>query len=109
MVNKKYLVTGGTGFIGSALIRRLVKDGYKVRVLDNDFRGKKERLKDVSEKIEMIEGDVRDAEVVQKACKDIYGVIHLAFINGTRFFYEQPELVLDVGVKGILQVVLFWA
>ena len=47
MKDKKYLVTGGTGFIGSALVKRLVKEGCGVRVLDNDIRGAKERLKEV--------------------------------------------------------------
>ena len=55
---KKYLVTGGTGFIGSALVRRLVKNGNSVRVLDNDSRGAKERLGDVAGKIEFAKADI---------------------------------------------------
>ena len=105
MKNKKYLVTGGTGFIGSALVKRLVKDGYEVRVIDNDLRGAAERLDDVSEKIELVKADIRDAEVVANACKGVDSVIHLAFINGTEFFYKKPELVLEVGVKGIVNVI----
>ena len=105
MKNKKYLITGGTGFIGSALVKHLVRDGYNVRVIDNDLRGVAERLKDVSENIELVRVDIRDAEAVQKACKGVDGVIHLAFINGTEFFYTKPELVLEVGVKGIVNVI----
>lgn len=105
MQKKKYLVTGGTGFIGSALVKRLIKEGYQVRVLDNDIRGVAERLKDVSNKVEIVKADIRDAEAVYKACKNIDSVIHLAFINGTEFFYTKPELVLDVGVKGIINVI----
>jgi len=105
MPKKKYLVTGGTGFIGSALVKRMVREGYEVRVLDNDLRGSAERLKDVPEKIELVQVDIRDAGAVQKACKGVDSVIHLAFINGTEFFYKKPELVLEVGVKGMINVI----
>jgi len=103
--NKKYLVTGGTGFIGSALVKRMVKGGYSVRVLDNDIRGAKERLNEVYDKIEFIEADVRDADAVRKACSGADSVIHLAYINGTEYFYKMPELVLEVGVKGTINVI----
>jgi nucleoside-diphosphate-sugar epimerase len=101
---KKYLVTGGTGFIGSALVKRLVRDGFEVRVLDNNIRGTPERLIDVKDQIEIIDADVRDPLAVVKACEGVDAVIHLAFINGTEFFYTKPELVLEVGVKGMVNV-----
>ncbi|GBE16643.1 dTDP-glucose 4,6-dehydratase [bacterium BMS3Abin15] len=103
--NKKYLVTGGTGFTGSALVKRLVSEDYEVRVFDNDLRGSAERLKDVSDKVEMINGDIRDAKAVQAACKGVDGVCHLAYLNGTEFFYSNPELVLDIGVKGMVNII----
>ncbi len=105
MKKKHYLVTGGSGFIGSAIVRRLVKEGHSVRVLDNDIRGASERLKDISGKVELVQADVRDAAAVQKACKGIDSVIHLAYLQGTQFFYTKPELVLDIGVKGIVNVI----
>lgn len=105
MANKKYLVTGGTGFIGSALVKRLVKEGFKVRVLDNDLRGAAERLNSVKDKIELVKADIRDADAVREACKGIDSVIHLAYINGTEYFYKMPELVLEVGVKGMMNVI----
>tara|TARA_Y100000310_G_scaffold342843_1_gene447837 strand:- start:2150 stop:3127 length:978 start_codon:yes stop_codon:yes gene_type:complete len=104
-MSKKYLVTGGTGFIGSALVKRLVKEGHKVRVLDNDIRGASERLKDVKDKIELVKGDVREKDEVQKACKGMDSVLHLAYINGTEYFYKMPELVLEIGVKGMMNVI----
>jgi len=104
MRNKKYLVTGGTGFTGSNLVRRLVKDGHKVRVLDNDLRGSRERLKDIFAQIELIQADIRDSNAVQNACKGIDCVCHLAYLNGTEFFYTKPELVLDIAVKGMSNV-----
>lgn len=104
MKKKKYLVTGGTGFIGSALAKRLVKEGYNVRVLDNDIRGAAERLKDVKDKIELVKADIRNLGEVQKACKNVDSVIHLAYINGTEYFYKMPELVLEVAVKGMMNI-----
>ncbi len=105
MKKKKYLITGGSGFIGSAIVRRLVKEGHSVRVLDNDIRGASERLKDIAGRIELVQADVRDAAAVQKACRGVDSVIHLAYLQGTQFFYTKPELVLDIGVKGIINVI----
>ncbi|MEK6837354.1 MAG: SDR family NAD(P)-dependent oxidoreductase, partial [Nanoarchaeota archaeon] len=105
MKKKKYLITGGSGFIGSAIARRLAKEGHSVRVLDNDIRGASERLKDAANKIEVVQADIRDAEAVQKACKGVDSVIHLAYLQGTQFFYTKPELVLDIGVKGMVNVI----
>jgi len=100
-----YLVTGGTGFLGSALARRLVGTGARVRVLDNNSRGRVARLSDIEDRIEYVEGDVRDPATVDRACAGIDIVCHLAFINGTEFFYSKPDLVLDVAVKGIVNVI----
>lgn len=102
MTAKRVLVTGGTGFIGSALVKALVGRGYAVRVLDNDFRGRCGRLADVAGAIEMVEADIRDEAAVLRATEGMETVYHLAFVNGTRFFYEMPDLVLDVGVRGAL-------
>jgi nucleoside-diphosphate-sugar epimerase len=103
--SKKYLVTGGTGFIGSALVRRLVQGGHTVRVLDNNSRGAFARLADVKDKIEFVEADIRNAAAVTAAAKGIDSMIHLAYVNGTEFFYSKPELVLDIAVRGMLSVI----
>jgi UDP-glucose 4-epimerase len=102
---KKYLVTGGTGFIGSALVRRLVQAGHTVRVLDNNSRGAFARLADIKDKIEFVEADIRDAAAVTAAAKGMDSMIHLAYVNGTEFFYSKPELVLDIAVRGMLSVI----
>lgn len=101
---KTYLVTGGTGFIGSALVRRLVKDGANVRVIDNDLRGSATRLADIEGSFELVACDVRDAEKVTEASKGVDSILHLAALNGTENFYKRPELVLDVGVRGMYAV-----
>ena len=105
MSNAKVLVTGGSGFIGSALVKALVKSGAKVRVLDDNSRGRPRRLADVEKDIEFIGGDVRNADAVERAAQGMDEVHHLAFVNGTEFFYSQPDLVLDVGVRGMLNVI----
>jgi nucleoside-diphosphate-sugar epimerase len=102
---KSYLVTGGTGFLGSALVRRLIHAGHRVCVFDNNSRGRTERLKDIEGEFEFFEGDIRNLEAVERASKNIDGICHLAFVNGTEFFYTKPELVLDVGVKGMVNVI----
>ena len=101
----RILVTGGSGFIGSALVKALLKDGNAVRVLDDNSRGAPRRLADIQKDIEFIAGDIRDAATVDAAVRGVDEVHHLAFVNGTEFFYSAPELVLDVGVKGMVNVI----
>lgn len=101
---EKILVTGGSGFIGAALVIRLVKDGHDVTVLDNNSRGNLRRLNSVKNDICFIEGDIRNPDIVRSATKSQNTVFHLAYINGTKFFYEKPELILDIAVKGMVNV-----
>jgi nucleoside-diphosphate-sugar epimerase len=105
MTRAKILVTGGSGFIGSALVKALLRAGHSVRVLDDNSRGHPRRLADVINDVEFIAGDIRDADAVSLACKGVEEVHHLAFVNGTEFFYSRPELVLDVGVRGMINVI----
>ena len=101
---KKILVTGGTGFIGSALVRRLLRDGYEVRVLDDNSRGASRRLVGILNDCEMVVGDIRDPSVVHSALRGVHAVHHLAYVNGTENFYKAPEQVLEIAVKGMMNV-----
>ena len=101
---KTYLVTGGTGFIGSALVRRLVEERHRVCVFDDNSRGAARRLGDATASVELRVGDIRDADSVRRAVRGADCVCHLAYVNGTEFFYTKPELVLEVAVKGIIHV-----
>ena len=105
MSARRILVTGGSGFIGSALVRALVKAGETVRVLDDNSRGALRRLAGIERDIEFVQGDIRDAAAVEAATRGIDEVHHLAYVNGTATFYSAPELVLDVGVKGMVNVI----
>ena len=100
-LNKLYLVTGGTGFIGSALVRRLVSEKRRVRVLDNDLRGSAARLSDLEGRIELVQADVRDVDAAAAAASGVDCILHLAALNGTENFYRRPELVLDIGLRGM--------
>ncbi len=96
------LVTGGSGFLGSALVKKMIAEGWGVRVLDDYSRGRPRRLVDIADDIELIEGDVRNYETVYRATKDVDVMVHLAYVNGTELFYQKPQMVLEVGVKGAL-------
>jgi nucleoside-diphosphate-sugar epimerase len=102
---RRILVTGGSGFIGSGLVKALVRAGNRVRVLDDNSRGSARRLKEVAADIDFVAGDIRDAEAVAAAAAGMDEVHHLAFVNGTEFFYKAPDLVLDVGVRGMINVI----
>jgi len=72
----RYLVTGGAGFIGSNICRKLVQEGCFVRVVDNLLTGKKKNLDGILDKIEFIEADMGDINVARAAMKDIDVVLH---------------------------------
>ena len=85
-------------------MKRLVGEGHRVRVLDDNSRGRAARLAGLEGRFEYVEGDIRDPAAVERACEGVDVVCHLAFVNGTEFFYTKPELVLDVAVKGMINV-----
>lgn len=101
---RKVLVTGGTGFLGSALVRSLVHRGATVRCFDDNSRGAERRLGDVIDRVEIVNGDIRDPCAVRRAVLGMESICHLAYINGTEFFYQKPEVVLEVAVKGMMNV-----
>ena len=102
---RRILVTGGAGFIGAAVSKALLVQGHAVTVLDNLERGAPKNLGHALDQIEMINADIRDRAAVMEAVQGKETVFHLAYINGTRHFYEQPDLVLDVGVRGMINMI----
>jgi nucleoside-diphosphate-sugar epimerase len=101
-VKVRYLVTGGAGFIGSALVRRLCAEGHQVVVLDDLSRGDVGRLHGQSLFIRV--GDIRDPKAVTEAMHGCDRVVHCAYLQGTQTFYAEPRQVLDVAVRGMLNV-----
>ena len=103
MTQRKFLVTGGAGFIGDALVQALANQGHFVRSFDNGWRHTGATATP-NPLIEPFQGDIRDPNSVNEAARGMDIVCHLAAINGTKHFYEHPDLVLEVGVKGMLNV-----
>ena len=99
-----YLVTGGAGFIGSSIVRALLSRGDRVRVLDNFFSGRRENLADVAGDIELIEGDVRDAAAVARACAAVEVVFHEAAIPSVPRSLADPLGSNDANVTGTLNL-----
>ncbi|MBI4141042.1 SDR family NAD(P)-dependent oxidoreductase, partial [Candidatus Woesearchaeota archaeon] len=97
---KKVVVTGGAGFIGSHLAEELVKQEYSVTVVDNLFTGKKEHLKEVSAKIEFVEGDIRDINLLKKHFAEADTVFHQAALRSVPASVAEPVPYYDVNIIG---------
>ena len=106
-MKNKILVTGGSGFIGSAIVKYLVQKGHKVIVFDNNSRGKIERLIKVEKKIKFIKGDIRNKKKLLSISDTVDTVIHLAYVNGTEYFYKKPFEILDIAVNGLINILEF--
>lgn len=100
----KVLITGGAGFIGSNLTKRLLNDGHEVIVLDSLLRGNKLE-KDVFSKIEFIKGDVRDYETVLNASRGCDLIFHFAAVLGVDIVADNPVETMDVEVIGTRNIV----
>ena len=101
-----YLVTGGAGFIGSHIVRKLVAMGERVRVLDNFFSGNMANLQGLDDKVEVIRGDILDPTMLGKAMKEVRVVLHQAALRSVPFSVENPALVNRVNVEGTVNVLI---
>ena len=102
-----YLVTGGAGFIGSNLVRALLDAGHAVRVLDNFETGKRENLAQINDRIDLIEGDIRNPTTCQSACADIEVVLNQAALGSVPRSIKDPITSNAVNIDGTLN--MLWA
>jgi len=99
---KKFLVTGGAGFIGSHIVDALVARGHFVRVLDNFSSGKKENLRRSYKKIEIIRGDIRSCASCRRATKGVDVVLHQAALRSVPKSLRNPAEYNEVNIQGTL-------
>lgn len=109
LANKKVLVTGADGFIGSHLVEKLLAENCEIKafVYYNSFNawGWLDTLsKDKLDGLEVFSGDVRDPNGVRTAIKDVDVVFHLAALIGIPFSYHSPDSYVDTNIKGTLNV-----
>ena len=107
------IVTGGAGFLGSHLTEQLVAMGHSVAVIDDMFRGSQKNLEGCKgmDDYHLLMGDAADRSYYEKAADKLGGVdcvYHLAAINGTRWFHERPDFVVQVNLD-TLRVALDFA
>ena len=106
---KKIFVTGADGFIGSHLVEKLVSKGYKVKALSiyNSFNswGWLESLPNkILKEVEIVSGDIRDEDLINKLTKDVEKIFHLAALIGIPYSYTAPRSYIDTNVIGTLNV-----
>jgi len=96
------LITGGAGFIGSHLAERLLNDGNKVLVIDNLSTGSLENIESFKEHtgFDFVEGDIRNAELIEPLIEQSEAVFHLAAAVGVRLIVEDPVLTIETNIGG---------
>ena len=100
----KFLVTGGAGFIGSHIVDALIRNGDKVKVIDDFSSGARENLEGVAGKIELTEGDIRDKAIVGSIMQGVDYVLHQAALRSVPKSLGNPKLYNDVNINGTLNI-----
>ena len=96
----RFAVTGGAGFVGSHLVKLLVKEGHHVKVIDNLHTGKMENLEEVRKRIEFCKIDIQDFNIMEKELRNIDGVFHQAALTVVQDSFKMPDKYHDVNVSG---------
>jgi len=101
-----YLVTGGAGFIGSNITEFLVRQGQKVRILDNFSTGSRSNIAQFVQSVEVIEGDLRDLDTVKRAVKGVEFVLHQGAMPSVPVSVKDPLLTNECNVTGTLNLLV---
>lgn len=96
----RYVVTGGSGFIGSYIVKRLLVENHDVIVFDDFSRGKMENLRGIEEKITIEHGDILDFESLSNSISDVDGIFHQAALTSVPESFSNPEKYHNVNVNG---------
>jgi nucleoside-diphosphate-sugar epimerase len=105
-MNEIHLVTGGAGFIGSNLVRRLVAQGARVRVFDDLSSGRLENLEGLERSVDFVRGDLRDAGAVRAALRDVRHVFHVGALASVQASVDDPLATHDINITGTLNVLI---
>jgi nucleoside-diphosphate-sugar epimerase len=100
------LVTGGAGFIGSHIVRRLVGDGRRVRVIDDFSTGLRERIAEVEDQIELLECSITDRASCERAVREVDTVYHQAALPSVERSVEDPLTTHEVDASGTLNLLM---
>lgn len=108
VLNKHFLITGGGGFIGSNIVKKLLSMGAKVRVLDNFLTSQRSNLTpfETHPNFELLEGDIRDIETCRRACIGIDYVSHQAALGSVPRSIEFPDKTNEINVNGFLNMLI---
>ncbi len=101
-----YLITGGAGFIGSSIVDALLKRGERVRIFDDFSTGSLDNLKGAKDKIEILEGDLRDMDALRRAVKDVSYICHQAALRSVPRSVDDPMSTDSVNTHGTLQLLV---
>ena len=96
----RYIVTGGAGFIGSNIVKKLVSRGDNVTVIDNLNTGKEENLASVKDKIVFLKDTILNIDLLEKHTEEIDGIFHQAALASVQDSFSKPEEYNDVNVNG---------